>query len=310
MVKKKPAAKDLTGNALRARQLATQLAIRIVEQVRTQKLRVGAHLTERGLAVSLRVSRTPTRAALKFLEKMGVVAQSPHRGYFLKKSGDHLKPAAPLHKEDEHYLQIAEDRLEGRLPSRITEAELMRQYGISRIRLMAILTRMMHEGWLERLPGKGWEFLPILASSQVHEKGYRFRMMIEPAALLEPDYKVDRDVFDALRSQQKALLEGRILAYSRVELFEINSSFHEAIVAGSGNPFLIDAIRRVNKLRRLVDYRSNLDRVRMISQSKEHLQLLDLIESGDRKKAASYLCQHLETASKLKMGNETALAGD
>src|SRR5882724_1683324 len=155
---KKNPLKPSPGNDIKARTLSTQLAIRVVEQIRAQKLPIGSHLTERGLADTLRVSRTPTRGALQFLEEMGVVERSPNRGYFLKKSADQLPEAAIPRQEDDLYLRVAEDRLEGRLPSRVTESELMRRYACPRTRLVPVLTRMMHEGWIERLPGKGWEF--------------------------------------------------------------------------------------------------------------------------------------------------------
>ena len=294
--------KSKLGTEPKARTLSTQLAVRIVEQIRTQKLPLGSHLTERGLADALRVSRTPTRGALQFLEEMGVVERSPNRGYFLKKSADELPEAAMPLQEDDLYLSVAEDRLEGRLPSRVTESELMRRYACPRTRLVPVLTRMMHEGWIERLPGKGWEFQPVLDSPAVYEQSYRFRMLIEPAALLEPAYRIDPEGFARIRVQQRAMLDGKLLQYSRVEIFEAGSTFHETIVACSGNAFILDALLRINRLRRLIEYRVNLDRGRLIHQCKEHLHLLDLIEAGEKSTAAEFMRQHLDNARKVKTG--------
>ncbi len=163
-----------------------------------------------------------------------------------------------------------------------------------------MLSRMMHEGWIDRLPGKGWEFQPMMDSPEVHEQSYRFRMLIEPAALLEPTYKIDVEGFARIRAQQQAMLAGKLLQYSRVEIFEIGAAFHEMIVGCSGNPFIIDGVKRINRLRRLIEYRGNTDRGRLVQQCKEHLQLLDMIESGDRIGAAGFLRQHLDTARKIK----------
>src|ERR1035437_9342883 len=278
--------------ALANRTLSTQLAMRIIEQVKANNLSVGAHLTERGLAETLKVSRTPVRAALKFLADTGFVGKSINRGYFLLKAGNQIVGPERTTQENSSYLRIAEDRLDGQLPARITESELMRRYSISRTKLIPILTRIMHEGWIDRLPGKGWEFQSMLDSAVAYEQGYRFRMAVEPAALLEPSFRLDPNVCADLRAKQKAMLDGGILQYTRMELFEIGASFHETIVTGSNNPFYIDAIRRINRLRRLFEYRSKLDRVRLVLQCREHLKLLDLIESGDQEGAAKFLHRH------------------
>ena len=287
----------------KSRDLSTQLAVQIVELIRAHKLPVGSRLTERGLAEALRVSRTPTRGALQFLEQMGVVGRAESRGYELKKPAEQLPDVAVQpHQDDELYLRIAEDRLEGRLESRVTASELMRRYVCSQARLLPVLSRMLHEGWIERLPGKGWEFQPMMDSQGGYEQSYRFRMVIEPAALLEPDYRVDGPGFARVRAQQQAMLDGKLLQYSRMEIFEAGAAFHEAIVGASGNPFYIDALRRINRLRRLIEYRGNTDRGRLVLQCKEHLQLLDLIESGDRVGAAGFLRQHLDVVRRIKTG--------
>ena len=37
---------------------------------------------------------------------------------------------------------------------------------------------------IERKPGPGWAFRPLLTSIESHRQSYRFRMVIEPAAIL------------------------------------------------------------------------------------------------------------------------------
>jgi DNA-binding GntR family transcriptional regulator len=278
----------------------------VIKHVKTKNLPAGAHLTERGLGEILKVSRTPARAALKFLADTGFVGKSAKRGYFLLKSADQIVMPEQTSQEDRSYLQIAEDRLDGQLPARVTESELMRRYSISRSKLIPILTRIMHEGWIDRLPGKGWEFQSLLDSVEIYEQGHRFRMVIEPAALLEPGFHLEPNVCTDLRVKQQAMLNGGILQFSRMELFEIGSSFHETILAGAKNPFYSDAIRRINRLRRLLEYRSKLDRVRLVHECREHLALLDLIEAGDRKAAAKFLHHHLAAALPQKLNAVTA----
>jgi DNA-binding GntR family transcriptional regulator len=69
----------------------------------------------------------------------------------------------------------------------------------------------------------------------------------------------------------------------------------------SGNPFFFDALHRINRLRRLIEYRAMVDTAHFIEQAREHLKIMDLIESGDMEAAASFLARHLETARAVKL---------
>ncbi len=86
----------------------------------------------------------------------------------------------------------------------------------------------------------------------------------------------------------------------RSDLFRINSEFHEIIVGWSRNHFLIDSLQRVNRLRRLIEYRLSVDRSRQKSICEEHLHILDLLETGDFAEASVFLRQHIEDAMTVK----------
>ena len=69
--------------------------------------------------------------------------------------------------------------------------------------------------------------------------------------------------------------------------------FHESLVEGSGNPFFIDTMRRVNRVRRLLSYRSMRDRSRYKEHCEQHLRLLDLLERERNDEAAEAMREHL-----------------
>lgn len=290
----------------RAHKLPSRLAAQIIEHARQMGLPAGSHLTEQALADAFRVSRTPVRMALQALEGMGFVESRPNRGFFLARPATEasggVPPAPECADEDPLYFQIAEDRLIGRLGARFTEAELARRYDASRARLVRLLARMAQEGWLVRLPGHGWEFQPVLTSPEAYDQGYRYRMLVEPAALLEPGYRVDASAFAQARVQQRAMLGGGIARWSRAETFGANSTFHEVLVAASGNPFLLEGLRRVNRLRRLLEYRTHQHRDRLVQECEDHLVLLELVEAGRREEAAEFLRAHLDRARLAKAG--------
>lgn len=282
--------------------LSGRLAGEIIERARRQQLPPGTHLPELGLAELFRVSRTPIRIALKALQAQGIVEQQPNRGFFLK----HLPeageggPAAADPAEDALYFRIADDHLRGRLGERVGESELIRRYATTRSHILRLLARMTQEGWVERLPGQGWAFLPVLRSPETYAQSYRFRILLEPAALLEPGYALAHATAERLRTEQHAMLAGGWQRFSSAETHRIGAEFHEAIVGGSGNIFMIESLRRVNRMRRLLEYRINEDRTRLVRICGEHLRLLDLIEAGDMAKAAAFLRVHLEGSQQAK----------
>ncbi len=75
------------------------------------------------------------------------------------------------------------------------------------------------------------------------------------------------------------------------------------MIAGSGNRFLLDSLRTVNQMRRVVEYRTRLDRSRLYRQCEEHLILIDLLVKGERMEASQFLRQHLNTARITKIGD-------
>jgi DNA-binding GntR family transcriptional regulator len=283
-------------------ELARRLARQIALHVQRESLLPGERLVELQLAKRFHVSRSPVRAGLALLESMGVVALEPNRGYVVGRAPAASRDAlARLERdEDAPYMRIAAERVAGLLPGEFTEADLMRRYGISRAQLNAMLDRMAREGWVERKSGYGWRFLPVLQSAEAHAQSYRFRMAVEPASLLEPGFRVDAEAFARLRAEQKALIAGRIREVGPAELFEIGSRFHETLAGCSGNPFFLEALRRVDKLRRLIEYRAMEDPARFVKQAAEHLDLLDLIEAGRREEAAVLLRRHLEQVRTFK----------
>src|SRR5579872_7345932 len=67
-----------------------QLAHVIANLVARRRWPRGRHVREQELAGELRVSRTPVRAALRLLERHGVMEARPNRGFFLMRDGSQL----------------------------------------------------------------------------------------------------------------------------------------------------------------------------------------------------------------------------
>jgi DNA-binding GntR family transcriptional regulator len=273
---------------------------RILELIRDEGLAPGSHLPAQMLADRLRISRSPINQALGLLHEKGVVHREANRGYFLATEIE--GPAAQLADElglndggspGSTYFRIAEDRLNGDLPDTVAESFLKQRYELTSAQLQSLLHRMAQEGWIEKKPGYGWAFSPMLTTSESLLQSYRMRLALEPAALLEPGYRIAPEVLARCRAAEVHLLEGGIRSDTADQIHDRGVRFHEALVEGSGNPFFIDAIRRVNRVRRLLSYRSTQDRKRFKQHAQQHLDILDLLEAGRNEEAAEALREHL-----------------
>lgn len=276
----------------------------ILDHVRTSQLTRGHHLPAQKLADILRVSRAPVNDALQRLATMGIVQREPNRGYFLRQNADQIEIVEGLEKgvddEDLFYSALVEACLSGKMSDRVSETDLMRQYAVTRVQVTRTLARIAMEGWAERRPAGGWEFLPRIMSRERYERAYAFRAAIESQSLLLPSFRINAAGFAKARAQQSEILEGGYERLPRASLFEMNSWFHEMLIGCGGNEFFEEALARVNRLRRLLEYKITMNRSRLPLQSKEHLLLLDILEAGERVRAAEFLRMHILGASALK----------
>lgn len=276
-------------------QLHLQVARKILSHMQAACLPAGGHVTEKELEKVAGTSRSPVRGALAYLAKRGVLVHRKNRGYFLARSATDIEGAKliPEATEEQIYLAIARDRLSRSLPTVLKESEAIRQYRVPRDRLRRILERMANEGWVERRPGKGWSFLPMIDSPAAYSDSYEFRRILEPSGILLPSFKVDDTALARLRAQQQFLHSRGYKTATPIELFEANTTFHETIASMSGNRFIYQAIARQNQLRRLIEYSGTIDRERVNRQCAQHLQIVKALERRECARAAKLMDKHL-----------------
>lgn len=271
------------------------IANQIVEMIGAGDFDANNHLNTMELAARFGVSRTPIRQALDLIALRGLVELQPNKGYYAKQriiSQNDSDVATPDDDASQYY-RLADDWLNDRIPEHVSESLLRSRYGLSRAEVAAILTRAAEEGWAEHMRGYGWRLLPVVKTSESFEAVYRFRSIVEPAALLEPTFHIDRDVINALRRVQQSLLDGDIERLPANRLLLAGIEFHERVMELCGNTILLHALKHVNRLRRLIEYRSMIDRGRLYKVCSDHLMILDSIESGDNLEAAHQMRLHL-----------------
>jgi DNA-binding GntR family transcriptional regulator len=283
--------------------LQRELSAGILELIRAEKLAPGTRLAEVALAQRLQVSRTPVRAALKLLAGRRLVRVGASRGYFV---ADTIPPAPKTSSKpvpadtDRLFLAIARDRRSGRLPVDVSERDLMQRYDATRPVVQRVLARLAEVAAVQRKPGHGWRFQPIIADAQARAESYRYRILIEPAGLLEPGFKLDPGWTAEMRQRHQETLTQPWKETASIALYEMNAAFHEGLATASGNRFLLVAVQQQNRLRRFTNYDWVFGYQRVVVNCREHLAILDRLEAGEREAAAQLLRRHLESAAKLK----------
>jgi len=277
--------------------LALRIADEIKELIRSGRIPVGGHLSTQRLADQFGVSRSPVREAMQVLADERVLEQHANRGFFARALAETRRKAADdvteLPGGPREYERLADDWLADRIPAEVTEQFLRQRYALTKAQLNEVLVRAAREGWAERKPGYGWRFLPVAKTPEAFEQIYRFRMLIEPAAMLEPTFRIDRDVLAEQRRIQESMLSSDIAKLPAERLLHNGSLFHEELIKLSGNPFFHRALVQVNRMRRLLEYRSRVDRQRLQVQCSEHLEILSLLERGNIFDASYLMRQHL-----------------
>lgn len=277
----------------------------VLDLIRQEGMEIGSHLKAQWLADRLNLSRSPINDALALLHHKGVLQHEKNRGYFLAKAVDARSPAvlkklglAQVDVTREAYFTMAEDLLKGDLPGTVSEAQLKTRYELTSAQLQGVLHRISQEGWAQKKPGYGWEFSAMLTTPDSLLQSYRLRLALEPAALMEPGYRLDPKVIEKCRAAEHHMLDGGIETDTPDQIHERGVRFHESLIEASGNPFFVDTIRRVNRVRRLISYRSMQDRKRYKEHCQQHLRLLDLLEGGRNAEAAEAMREHLNRTLK------------
>lgn len=281
--------------------LQAELARQIVELAGDEAWPEGSHVPELALARRMGVSRSPVRGALNLLASRGLVRLEPGRGFIL------VKPVASIAEADLVPPSAAEDlftvmmteRATGRLPQEISESELSERFGAARGAVRKVLLRFAAEGLVQRQRGHGWRFVDTLDTDEAVAESYRFRIILECAALREPNFAVDRARLGQLRRAHEDILARASGAVTREEWFRINSWFHESLATWSGNRFMAQAVRQQNSLRRMQEYAdfSVISPSRIVQSCREHIGILTALDEDDLTFAEALLRRHLSLAA-------------
>lgn len=259
----------------------------------------GDALSEQQLARTFQVSRTLIRAGLNVLLEQQLADHQAGRGYCLSADPTHqtLSPGLPQAAEEEMAASVLRDRMAGRLGGSINASEIMRRYGIGRPAAQKVLSQLTEDQVLERGPGQSWLFRPLLNNLGALEDSLRYRMLLEPEALLCAGFEADRQRLSLLRGSTESLLAEPIEAFDIAQFRELDIGFHELIAQSCGNRFICDALLQHQRLRRLPNLLPMVSVHRLQEALREHLRIIEAIERGQMEIAADLMRLHLRLSA-------------
>jgi DNA-binding GntR family transcriptional regulator len=198
---------------------------------------------------------------------------------------------------DQVYAAIRERITSGSLPrgARVHQEDLAEELGVSRTPVREALRRLAAEGLVEMRTNRGARVADV---DQGGMRGaYDARLVVEPGAAR---LAAQRRLPEPLERMRAALEAQRRAVRSVQRSFEANRQFHLALVAASGNEFLIQFAERlwVARIGATIYERQVETQERMLLDVGEHEQILAAIEAADGRRAESLVRRHLADAVK------------
>lgn len=174
----------------------------------------------------------------------------------------------------------------------ITEACVSQKYGVSKTPAREALGHLCIEGFLEKLPHKGYLIKRI--SFVELQNLFQFRFILEAAAAeLAVRYATTEDILRLESICRQA--DGMSDEMASRQYNEINHSFHLALAQTTRNPYIVSSLTNtLEQLRRTLtmDFRTS-DAKALIAA---HLEVVHAIQARDEERARNITRQHISAA--------------
>ncbi|MCU1400018.1 MAG: hypothetical protein JWN62_3127 [Acidimicrobiales bacterium] len=198
-------------------------------------------------------------------------------------------------RSDHAYRTLKTRVLTGEFPInvRLGEERLAAMIGVSRTPIREALKRLQAEGLVANHPDGGYQ--PIVPDVTVMRHLYEVRAGLELQALQRPGRmgtRHDPAIIEPLRDQWRQLSIDP-LPPPDPNFVLLDESFHVALATAAGNDVAVDVLRQINERIRLVRMHDFLIHQRIEATIAEHLNLVELVLSGDIVAAEAAFTQHL-----------------
>lgn len=178
---------------------------------------------------------------------------------------------------------------------RLIEADLTREFGISRALLREAFRQLAAEGAIELVPNRGAEVrrLSKREACELFEIRTELEGMAARRAALRMDIPAVRQTFEAATSP----LFGSPNSFGALEYIAENEAFHRAVVVASGNETLVELARKMRLPLIMSQLREALAPDLLSTSLEEHRFIALAILGGDATLAEAEIRKHLGRAT-------------
>jgi DNA-binding GntR family transcriptional regulator len=196
---------------------------------------------------------------------------------------------------DRAYASLRQRILSGELEhhAKLRQEDLAAELGVSRTPVREALGRLAADGLVELLPNRGARVADITPADM--RASYEARLIVEPAAAALAAQRRDDPALAAMR----AAIDAHRDAFGDVRAaFNANREFHVALVAASGNDFLLRFVEQLWARRiGLRIYEAQRESPKLIAvDADQHEAIADAVQRGDAAAAESLTRAHIGAA--------------
>lgn len=173
---------------------------------------------------------------------------------------------------------------------RVNEVELARHFGVSRTPLREALNRLVSDGFLTFVAGKGFfrRSLDVKEVFDLYEMRQKLEIALAELAVERATAEQIQEIRDFLSISMKED-PGRTVH----ELVSLDEEFHERVAALSGNLEMQHTLRTINARIRFIRW-INMENGRRTLTQGEHSAILEAIASRDAGLSRSLLQAHID----------------
>ncbi|MDH6127062.1 GntR family transcriptional regulator [Kitasatospora sp. GP82] len=167
---------------------------------------------------------------------------------------------------------------------------LAADFGVSATPVREAMLDLAREGLVEAVRNKGFRVTEL--TERDLDDYTEIRALIEVPTVGRVTRTADPERLEALRPQAEAIVAAA-RQHNLIGYLEADRQFHLDLLGLAGNARLVDVVGDLRKRSRLYGLTRLDQRGELVSSAEEHLELLDLMISGDAQAAEQCMADHL-----------------
>ncbi|MFD9817945.1 GntR family transcriptional regulator [Streptomyces violascens] len=167
---------------------------------------------------------------------------------------------------------------------------LAADFGISATPVREAMLDLAREGLVEPVRNKGFRITEV--SERDLDQYTELRALIEVPTVGRVTNTASAEQLEALRPVAEEIVD-RARAHDLIGYLDADRRFHLRLLGLAGNERLVETVGDLRKRSRLYGLTRLDERGELITSAQEHVELLDLMLSGDRPAAEACMARHL-----------------